>query len=165
MKKIIIGKFGAPVGLNGEIKIILIDKQSPNLRENITLYSEDGESFKISEKRIAKGMPVVKIDGLSDRNQVRHLTSKEIYIAEEDMAKLPKGHFYIKDIIGLTVYDEEGRNIGKVKDILTNTAQNVYLIENEGKEFMVPGVKEFIKSIDIDAQKVIIKVIEGLIQV
>ena len=74
----------------------------------------------------AGGIPVIKIDGVTDRNAAEALRGMEIYIEAAALEKLPAGQHYVRDLIGYEVYDRaSGRVIGTLHDVIQNTAQNV----------------------------------------
>jgi 16S rRNA processing protein RimM len=75
-----------------------------------------------------------------------------------------KGTHFVHDIVGLNVVDEKGIGVGVVKDVLRLPAQDVYVIEKDGREWMLPAVKEFVASIDVVARTMRVRVIEGLME-
>jgi 16S rRNA processing protein RimM len=66
-------------------------------------------------------------------------------------------------VIGLHVVDQEEKALGVVKDVLRLPAHDVYVLDLNGREIMIPAVKEFIKSIDLDARTMRVKIIEGML--
>lgn len=80
------------------------------------------------------------------------------------LAELDDGEYYIKDLIGLSVFDAgDNSPVGTIEDVIQNTAQDIYLIKTcDGAEVLVPAVKEFIKDIDIKAGRISINFIEGM---
>ena len=87
-----------------------------------------------------------------------------LFVDEKDAIRLPKGTFFIHDVVGLKVVDEEENFVGIVKDVLKYPANDVYVIENEGKELLLPAVKEFVKKIDPAAKTMTVHLIEGMEQ-
>ena len=80
------------------------------------------------------------------------------------LSDLDEGEYYIKDLIGLEVFDAKDNSlVGVLDDVIQNTAQDIYLIKTEeGSEILVPAVKEFIKDIDVVAGRIYINFIEGM---
>ena len=85
---------------------------------------------------------------------------------KSDMKKLEEDEFYVMDLIGMTAYDiRSKKEIGKIKDVLTNTAQPIYVIEsNKSKDILVPGVPQFIKDIDLEKRVIEFELIAGFIE-
>ena len=79
--------------------------------------------------------------------------------------KLPQNTYYIADLIGLKVYSEENNEyIGKIKDIYNTGANDIYVVENEeSKEILLPAIKEVIKKVDLENNKIIVHILKGLI--
>ena len=84
-------------------------------------------------------------------------------MTEDELRKLPDDEFYVRDLIGMDVFCR-GEKIGRVKDVLTDRPQDLYVISLiGGDEAMIPAVKEFIKSVDIKTGKIDVELIEGMI--
>ena len=84
---------------------------------------------------------------------------------EEDLEKLPEGYHYVEDLIGMKVYDlNSAREIGTVKDILTNTPQEVYVVEREDAgDVMIPAVENFVREIDTENEVIKVALIPGFL--
>ena len=84
-------------------------------------------------------------------------------VKRDDLGELPEGVYYLADLIGLDVYTEEGEFLGKVDDIYSTGANDIYVVKNEeGKEKLLPGIDVVIKNIDIDSGKINVNLLEGL---
>ena len=101
---------------------------------------------------------MVKFDDINDINDAIIFKGDEVYVKRED---LDIDGYVDEDIIGLKVYDED-RLIGKVTNIIKNK-QEILVIKNRNKNYLIPFVNEFIKSIDLDKKILNINVIEGLL--
>lgn len=153
-----IGTLGSAVGISGEVRLNLYSGSDRNIftGQKIILSdkidSEDMIELEINSVRIQKGFPIVRFKEMSDRTEVSKLTGKGIFLQKKDMKKLKEDEFYVMDLIGMTAYDiRSEKEIGKIKDVLTNTAQPIYVIEsNKKKDILVPGVPQFIKDIDLE---------------
>ncbi|MDL1892355.1 16S rRNA processing protein RimM, partial [Sphingobacteriales bacterium CHB3] len=77
--------------------------------------------------------------------------------------RLPKGSYFIHNIIGLRVIGENDEAIGVVKDVLKYPANDVYVVERYGNEVLLPAVKEFIKKIDMESGTMTVRLIEGML--
>lgn len=166
-KKILIGKIVNVVGLKGEVKVY---NYSENLDRFETLeeifLSDKGETydlFSIENVRYKGNLPILKLSNINDRNKSEDLVGKEVYMRESDLEELPDGVYYVKDMIGMAVFKDDGELLGKLKDITSHTPQKLYVIERIGKkDILIPGVDEFILNIDMDKKRIDVRVIEGL---
>lgn len=163
-----IGKLTSSVGLKGEMKVTLYNRESPNFREgmDVTLKTCEGESRRTVEKISDRnGTLIAKLSGIDDRNTSDLMRGTEIMISEDELAELPEGEHYVRDLIGLEVYDRaSGSVIGKVADVLDNSAQSIYsVVDESGREVLIPGVDAFIKKIDTEAGVIEVDLIPGFL--
>ena len=87
-----------------------------------------------------------------------------IRIRREDARKLPEDTYFIADLIGLSVYDDNGNLLGTVNDIYNNKVHDIYVIKDDlGKQILLPSTKEVIKQVDIDNDKIVVHLIDGLV--
>jgi 16S rRNA processing protein RimM len=163
MEKINIGKIVNVVGLKGEVKVY-------NYSDSVDAYVETPEVYvgdkltKIEKVRLQKNMVVLKLEGINDRDAAEKARGKLIYITEEDLPELEEGEFYIRDLIGMAVFEENGNKIGEVSDVIQNSAQDIFEIETaENKKVLIPRVDEFILDIDADNREIKVRLIEGLL--
>lgn len=163
MEKINIGKIVNVVGLKGEVKVY-------NYSDSVDAYVETPEVYvgdkltKIEKVRLQKNMVVLKLEGINDRDAAEKARGKLIYITEEDLPELEEGEFYIRDLIGMAVFEENGNKIGEVSDVIQNSAQDIFEIETaENKKVLIPRVDEFILDIDVDNREIKVRLIEGLL--
>ena len=82
----------------------------------------------------------------------------------EKARKLPKNTYFIADLIGLEVYKEDGSLLGKVDDIYNTGASDIYVIKDTlGKQILLPAIKDVIKQIDLEQEKIVVHLLEGLV--
>jgi 16S rRNA processing protein RimM len=117
--------------------------------------------FDIEGSRIHKGQLLLKLAGVDDLDRAEALRGYWLLVPTSEARKLPKGAYFIYQIVGLGVYTEEGRNIGTVADVLTTSANDVYVVKGPGVEdpsgeLLVPAIKSVVKKIDIDGRRVVI---------
>ncbi len=162
--KIIVGKITNTHGLRGDIKIYPYTYQ--NNFENYKKIMIDGfkETYKLVGVKYHKNMVLAKLKGFNSINDVEKFKNREIYIYRQDLEELDEDEFYIADIIGCDIVDKDDNIIGVVKDYLTNMPQAlIECVDIKNNQFFIPHVDEFIKEIDIENRKVIVELIEGLI--
>ena len=76
--------------------------------------------------------------------------------------KLEEGRYFIEEILGVRVYDFETKEfLGVLKDVTENPANDIWHIEKDGKEYLMPAIKQFINSVDIDKEEAYIKAPRG----
>ncbi len=166
MQKIIIGKVIKSVGLKGEIKVIPLtdNPERFKLLKEISIIEENGKItiFEIEKVSIVKKAVNLKFKGINTKEQAQEFKNKEIGIDENQKFPLQEGYYYIYQILGLKAVDEEGEFLGEVKDVLKNPGNDIFVINKNNKDYLIPAVKEFIAKIDLNNGKIIIKQIDGL---
>lgn len=163
MEKIKIGKIVNTVGLKGEVKVYNYS-DSIEIYETIeSIYVEDRLTV-IENVRAQKNMVILKLEGADDRNAAEALRGKELYITEDDLPELPEGQYYVRDLIGMSVTEEDGNLLGHVTDVLQNTAQDIFEVESEnGKKLLIPKVEQFVLDIDAEKREITVRLIEGML--
>ena len=118
---------------------------------------------KIESVRYHKNQVVLKLEKIDDIDTAQKYKGYFLKIRREDAAELPKDSYYIVDLIGLDVYTEQNLLLGKLADVFQTGSNDVYVVKDEnGKEILLPAIKDVIKNIDIENGKMIVKLLEGL---
>ena len=146
-------------GVAGEVKIeVWLD--SPQFLKSFKRCFIDRREVRLLSARVHKGFLIVKLEGVEDVNAAMALKGRTVFIDRAD-ARLPKGAFFLQDIIGASVVDESGSEIGKLVDVMEAPASNVYVVKGE-REHLIPAVPEFILSTDADNGIITVHLIEGM---
>ena len=146
-------------GVRGEVRIVPWADSPDFLCQFSTLYI-DGAPRRVLSSRVHKGSVIARLDGVDTVEQAMLLRDKTVQMKRAD-AKLPEGAFFLADIIGLKVVDEEVQPLGTLKEVLSPSVQQVYVIEGE-REIMIPAVPEFILETNIAGGYIKVRLIEGL---
>ena len=163
MEKINIGKIVNAVGLKGEVKIYNYSNAKERY-EGLGIICVENENYEIEKVRYNKDMVILKLLGINDRTSAEELKGKDLFINESELAELPEGEYYVRDMIGISVVENDGSTLGILSNVIQNKAQDLYEVEmSDGKTILIPAVEEFILDIDIDAKRMIVKLIDGLV--
>lgn len=169
VEHLIVGKVLCPWGVKGQVKVepltddiqrfknlksVLVSGDNRRLTENI-------ESVNLLQNKYV----AVKLQGIDTRDLAEKLRGCLLEVPRDEAIKLPKGRFFISDIIGIRVLDEKGDILGTVSDVLQTKANDVYVFkDNVGKEYLIPAIKEVIIDIDLENNKMIIRPLEGMLE-
>ena len=160
--RIKVGKIVSAVGIRGEVKVYPYTDYPERFEELEGVYAGD-EWLEIERVRYQKNVVIVKFAGSDDRNRAESLRDRFLTIDRKDLRQLEEDEYFIFDLIGLEAQDQEGKRLGRVSDVIQNTAQDLYEIETDsGKKYLIPAVREFVTEIDINHGIMKIKQIEGL---
>ena len=146
-------------GVAGEVKIeVWLD--SPQFLKSFKRCFIDRREVNLLSARVHKGFLIAKLENVEDVNAAMALKGRTVFIDRAD-ARLPKGAFFLQDIIGADVVDESGNEIGKLTDVMETPASNVYVVKGE-REHLIPAVPEFILSTDAENGIITVHLIEGM---
>lgn len=162
-----IGQIVNTNGLKGIVKVkpFTDDIKEFETFENIYIQKKDELiEFKIESVRFAKNMVFLKLQGIDDINEAEKLRNLYIKISRDALPKLPENSYYIVDLLQCEVVTIEGETLGKMDDVFNTGSNDVYVVKNEdGKQILLPAIKEVIKNVDIPNKKITVKLMEGLI--
>lgn len=153
-----IGRIVGGFGLRGQLKIEPLTDFFERFAKGESVRLR-GEWVEIEASTVHKGRPLIKLKGFDTLTQAETLKWETI---EGDTSKVPEldeDEFFTEDLIGLEVFLEDGTSIGVINDILTTAAHDILVIG----EIMIPAIKEFVVDIDLDEEKVVVRVIEGML--
>ncbi|MBQ5625161.1 MAG: 16S rRNA processing protein RimM [Phascolarctobacterium sp.] len=160
-KEIIIGKIVAPHGVRGDIRILPLTEKPDLFLDLEYLLLEGGKKLTVKNARFQKRMILVTTKEITSMNEAELLRDKNIYIKAEDLPELEDDEFYVADLVGIPVYDLEGKQIGTFKDSLSTGSNDVYIIAVPGaKDILVPALKEYFKEINLAEKRIVVKLPE-----
>lgn len=146
-------------GVRGEVKIVSWC-DTPEYLAAIPTYYIDGAPVRVRSARVHKGSVIAALEGCDDVNAAMLLKNKLVHLSRDD-AHPPEGGFFLADIIGLDVIDEDGNRLGTLKEVLSPSLQQVYVVSGE-REIMIPAVDEFILETNIPQGYIKVRLIEGM---
>ena len=162
-----VGVITSPHGIHGEVNIFPTTDDPKRFLELKKVYidtKKESKEMEIGGIKFFKNMVIAKLDGICDRTQAEKYRSADIYIDRKDALPLEEDEYYICDIIGSTVRSDEGEVLGVLEDVLTSSANDVYVIKREnGKELLVPSTKECVLSVDPAEKNIVVHLLKGMI--
>ena len=170
---LLIGRIWRPHGVCGEVKVVPDTDDPDRFADLSTVYT--GTSWNTAGRKnvesvrfqpTKKGVVVVlKLKGVDSREDADALRRHFVFAAEDELPPLAEDEYFLHDLVGLTAEAEDGTVIGIVDDVLELPAQEMLVIRREhAAAAMVPAVPEFVLDIDLDAEKIVIRPIEGLLE-
>ncbi len=120
--------------------------------------------YKVEKSELINDYVVMKLNGVNSFDDASSFVGAEVLVPESEKASLPVGTYFVDSLIGMSVKDLNGNKIGVVADVLSNSVQSVLSIETEnGSEFNLPFVKEFVRNVDLDEKEIRVELIEGIV--
>ena len=153
------GKIVNTHGIRGEVKIQPW-ADSPEVLCALPALYIDGAPVALRSARVHKGNVIALLEGVSDVDQAMLLKNKVVWLNRDDL-RLPEGTFFLADLIGLRVVDEEGQELGIRNEVLSPSRQQVYVVKGD-RELMIPAVPQFILETNVAGGYIKVRLIEGM---
>lgn len=150
-----IGQIVNTHGIKGEVKVYPLTEE-PDKFKRLKSVLVDGIEKNILGVKFQKDRVILKIEGIDSMNDAETYKGKYIEILRDKEPELPPDTHYVVDLKECTVYDTNGKELGKVFDVLSTRNNDVYWIK-EPKELLIPVLKDIVFTIDIDLKKIVIK--------
>ncbi len=160
------GKIVNVHGLRGEVKIMPWCDGPDFLCEFDYLYLDKNgnRELEVEKARVFKNMVIAKFRDVDTVENAEKLREKVLYISRDDV-ELDEDTYFIKDLIGIRVIDDETeKEYGVIKDVFQTGANDVYTVRNNEKEYLVPAIADVIISTDIDNKLMRIRPLKGLFE-
>ena len=166
-KRLEIGQIINTFGIKGEVKVFPLTDNINRFDDLEKVYikaKNDSKLYYIESIKYHKNMVLIKFKDINTVEQAELLRNSYIEIDREQAIPLKEGEYFIADLIGLDVYTDEDKLIGKVDDIYNTGANDIYVVKDElGKQTLLPGIKDVIKKVDLNEGKIFVHLIPGLI--
>jgi 16S rRNA processing protein RimM len=161
MEKVVLGQIVAPHGVRGDLRIMPLTSNIQLFMDMDYLLLPDDRRLHIVKARPHKNIILVTAKEVTSIEEAETLRGQKVSVLREDMPELPEGRYYVGDLIGLPVLDEEGNRIGTFKDVLPTGSKDVYVIQPpEGKDILVANIPENIREIDLSNRRIIVRLPE-----
>ena len=155
MNKIEIGAVAKPQGIKGELKIRLFADDFNSVK-NISQVEINSVIYKVENfRKISDEEGILKLATVEDRNFVETLRRCVVFADRAEIV-VPKGRYFISDVIGSDLYLDSGKKIGVIEDIVSGNVDYYYIDTVEGKA-VFPLVKDLLVEIDVENKKVTVK--------
>jgi 16S rRNA processing protein RimM len=160
-----IGRVVKAHGVRGKIKVKYFG-ENPRLFPYREIFIKDRAgktvSYEILEAVSQPPRIILKVKGVERAEDAQALAGKEVLIRKETLPDLPEGEYYWAEVLGMIVETEEGKKIGRMKEILDTGASDVWVIEGKKGEILLPATEEVIRSVDRKSGVIRVRWMEGL---
>lgn len=154
-------------GLAGEVKVFPTTDDPQRFRALKSVLLDDGgemRELKIAGVRFFKQMVILRFQGHSRIEDVMPYKGKSLYVTRENAVELGENEYFIADLIGMEVYEEDGSRLGELTDVLQTGANDVYTVKMAGgREVLIPAIRQCILEVDVEAARMTVHLLEGLL--
>lgn len=165
---VVIGAFG----LRGEVivKITGDDPEALARYESVlvaegALVPEASRRLRIEWCRSQKGRALIRFDGDAHRVEAEARIGSTLWLPREELLPPEDGRWYFVDLVGLRVVTTGGETIGTVRDVMENPANDLFVVEVDGREVLIPNVGTIVKEVDLDGKRIVIDPLPGLLDI
>ena len=159
---LIIGRILAPWGVKGEVKVEVMTDFPERFTPRKVVYL-DTRPLEIESCRYHKHHLILKLVSVDSIEVAEKLRGQDLTIPGSEIYRLPEGQYYAFQLIGLKVVTTEGHTVGRITDIMTTLGNDVYIVETNRGEKLIPAIQDVVKSIDLKKGKIVIEAIKGLL--
>ncbi len=160
---IVVGRVVAPWGVKGEMKVEVMtdfpDRFSPEEEVYIA-----GSPVIIEMSRWHKGMVILKLAKIDSIEAVEKIRGQFMEVPRGKVRPLSENEYYQFQFIGLEVWTTDGEFLGSITKILPTGSNDVYVVRSGDREVLIPAIDDVVKSVELEQGRIVIEVIEGLLQ-
>ena len=154
-------------GLKGEVKVFPTTddaKRFKRLKDVILDTGKEHINLEIESAKFFKQFVILKFKGIDNINEVEKYRKASLLVTRKNAVRLNRDEYFVADLMGLRVQDEDGTEIGVLRDVMETGANDVYVIDlNDGRELLLPAIKQYVLKMNIEAKFIKIHILEGLL--
>lgn len=154
-------------GIKGEVKVYPLTDDVMRFKRLKFVFVKNDETYNrvdIESVKFLKDFPILKLSGINTMNDAEKYKEVYIYVDRDNAVKLPEDTYFIADLIGIDVETIEGEKVGKITSVFSTGSNDVYEIRmDDGKDILLPAIKDVVKNIDIQKRKMLVVLLEGLL--
>jgi len=163
---IIIGKVVSTQGNKGEVNVLPLTDSIDRFKnlDNVFLRSKKSQTILNVEKiRKRNDTVILKLKDIENIEEAKMIVGSFLEVERKNAVKLPKETYFIFEIIGLEVYDENNIFLGKVENVISTGSNDVYVVKSKDKEeLFIPAIREVVKNVNLEKKRITIKMLDGL---
>ena len=163
-----VGVIASTHGVHGEVKIFPTTddvRRFKKLKEVILDTGKENRILEIESVKFFKQFAILKFRGIDTIDEAEKYRRKSLYVTRENAVRLQKDEYFIADLIGVKVLDEQEQELGTLEDVIETGANDVYQIRlKDGRQLLLPAIKECVLDVDVEAGRMKIHILDGLLE-
>lgn len=162
-----VGVISSTHGIRGEVKVFPTTDDVNRFNDLKKVFIDTGKELiplEVAGVKFFKQMVILKFKEIDDINDIEKYRGKDLLIDRADAVKLEENEYFIYDLIDSEVVTDDGKQLGILTEIMTTGANDVYVVKTpEGKEILLPSIKECILDVNLDSKKITVHLMDGLV--
>jgi 16S rRNA processing protein RimM len=161
---IAVGRITRAHGVNGEVAVMPLSEVDARFQPGSRLFvGESGRNRVIVRAaRPHRNRLLVSFEGVIDRDRAEALGGQYLFVRAEEAPELPEGEYWTFQLVGCEVATESGRALGRLREVIHTQANDVWVVEGDGGEVLVPALKEVVVSVEAANGRIVVREIPGL---
>jgi 16S rRNA processing protein RimM len=156
MKKILVAKVLKPKGLKGEVKVKTFTNDLSIFNPDATLSLKDNNKLKITTSKARGNFLYLTFENIQNIEQAESLKAEELFADTQNLEELKEDEYYVYELIGFKVYNNENKLLGTLTNIENFNASDVYTLKTENEEWLFANKKGLILSVDIKNKSIVL---------
>lgn len=158
-----VGRVTRAHGIRGEVAVESLSEVEGRFEPGSALRLEDGRTLTVASIRSHGHRLLIRFEGISDRTAAEALRGQVLLVAISDAPSIEEeGRFWVHEVVGLEAVTEEGRSLGRIREVLRNPANDLWVAEGPAGQALLPAVRDIIVDVDRDAGRVVVRDLPGL---
>ena len=162
-----VGVISSTHGIRGEVKLYPTTDDPERFLDLDEVILDTGREHKILEiegVKFFKNQVILKFKGYDNINDIEKYLKKDLLVDREHAVELGENENFIADLIDMEVVTDEGKVLGTLTDVIETGANDVYAVKTpEGKEILLPAIRDCILDVNVDEKRMTVHVMEGLL--
>ena len=156
------GRIARSHGVGGEVAVQPLSEVAARFEAGSVLQLEDGRNLTVERSRPHRHRVLVKFEEVSDRDHADTLRGSVLLVAAADAPPIEDEHrFWVHEVVGLEVVTEDGRSLGRIREVQANPANDVWVTEGGA---LIPAVREVVTDVDLHSGRVTVRDLPGLLE-
>ena len=150
------------MGVKGYVRVEVLTDFPRRFAPKSRLFIK-GRPYVVEHSRIHGKLRAVKFEGVDSFAPAKALADVDLEVPVSELAALPEGSYYHYHLVGLQVRTTDGEELGELVEIMVTGSNDVYIVERDGKQVLIPAIPDVVQDVDIEGGVLTITVIPGLL--
>ena len=163
-----IGIITSSHGVRGEMKVYPTTDDPRRFKACKEVFIEDKngdlKTYKVESARMSTDKVLLKVEGIDTPEEAVKYRQRGVFVDREHAVKLSEDEYFIADLIGIGIKNEDGEDIGTLKDVIQTGANDVYQIDlKDGRELLLPAIKDCVLEVNVRENYIVVHILDGLL--
>jgi 16S rRNA processing protein RimM len=167
---LVLGRVLRPHGVRGELRLQITTAYPERIVPGKIVFvgpdpenAETVRQFTVTRARQHQKYLILQLETINDREAADLLRQQYVMLTQEDAVPLEEGEYYLYQLIGVNVYTDENEHLGTITEVIETGANDVYVVHGPRGEVLLPAIDECVLELDLDANKMTVHLMDGLI--